>query len=36
LRGKHAGVLELLEGLSRINALMLPRVTNEQNPVLGS
>ncbi len=35
LRGPHPGVLHLLEGLSRIDTLMLAGVTDHQHPVIG-
>ena len=34
LRGVHPGLLQLLEGLSGIDALMLAGVADEQHPVL--
>ena len=36
LGGSHSGVLQLLEGFSRVYGLMLTRVADEQNAILGA
>ena len=36
MSGLHSRLLQLLEGLSSLHALMLPDVANEQNLVLGT